>query len=299
METITIFAIIVLLLLFGGIITAAVGIRKGKDTTVWWGSAIGCLSAFIATGYLSGWLVGVSSSPVVAALLPLLFGILGAIGFGAIDRLLRIQEYGDKLEKILANLPVGTAVAQNHLDQLRSLFQRDQTSKFMPLFWSTGAIALLFCLYPGLHQGASVRRPDYDAVEKMFITDGDRDATGKTPRQQLTKVPPTITVRLRGIFVRCKSSRIPPKDVEALFTSTIVPLLQTYDSEIKKVDSDLQSAVSTSKSADAKESLRKAAQSNREKVTDKLKADLDDIKKTFTEGVAIPQGDTSQLLGPS
>ena len=37
-----------------------------------------------AIGYVTGWLAGGSQSPITATVLPLVFGLLGVVGFGAV-----------------------------------------------------------------------------------------------------------------------------------------------------------------------------------------------------------------------
>ena len=44
------------------------------------------LLAFAAVGWLVGWLTGASNSPVVGAILPLFFGLVGATAYGMLDR---------------------------------------------------------------------------------------------------------------------------------------------------------------------------------------------------------------------
>ena len=51
-------------------------------------------------GYLTGWLVGSSKTPVVGIVLPFLFGLIGAITINSIRESIKGESYYNELMKI-------------------------------------------------------------------------------------------------------------------------------------------------------------------------------------------------------
>jgi hypothetical protein len=117
------------------------------------------LATFGVLGWFTGWLAGASDSPVVAALLPLVFGIFGAMGIGLLDVQARSKRVMEMLQKS---------------DRDLSSLLRDQVGQPAPAdtatlaVWCVGLMVYCATCYGGIQQGITRRVPAYASVEQLI-----------------------------------------------------------------------------------------------------------------------------------
>lgn len=131
-----------------------------SETRMQWACWLVIIAAFPCVGFFIGWFVGMSRSPVVATLLPILFGVLGAMGFGAIERRAMQQRLHDCVEDFNDN-----AAAK----QLRTALPEIQRpSLTAPAAWSLGAILFCIACYFGANVGIDTRLQTYPPLNEMI-----------------------------------------------------------------------------------------------------------------------------------
>jgi hypothetical protein len=117
------------------------------------------LLSFSVVGWLTGWLVGASSSPTVSAVLPLIFGLFTAVGLGYANALAKLKKIGE----VIAASP------DKGLPEIKKIFDNPHAAiKEVPLFITTAIV--LFCLlcYSGVRHGVSLRSPGYPKIEELL-----------------------------------------------------------------------------------------------------------------------------------
>ncbi len=157
--------------------------------------------AFAAVGYVTGWFVGVSQTPVVGTLIPLAFGLLGALTYGLLDRASKAQAITDRLEKELDGTAFFTAKAV--------VKEESGTSMNLAGFWAGGV--LLFCLtcYLGVQAGISRLVPEYPSVAQLIGN---------------AKASPKEMAALHTLRIHLQASHVPVEETEEIFRDTIRPI---------------------------------------------------------------------------
>lgn len=116
-------------------------------------------------GWLVGWLIGASQTPVVAAAVPLLFGIFGAIGYGTIAKRMEAGEFLDQL--------VSSTTMKQLGDDARRAIESDvsirRATEGSAAIWYTLGI-VLFCVtcYWGVQRGIAQRVPHYKPLNSFL-----------------------------------------------------------------------------------------------------------------------------------
>ncbi|MCX7004766.1 MAG: hypothetical protein NTV22_16045 [bacterium] len=113
----------------------------------------------VAVGWLTGWLVGSSQSPVVATIIPLIFGLLTAIGFGVVGSILRKSSI------------FGAIRAIDMSEDIKKRIEceiRAGVSHGTALFVSVGVIVFCITFYVGALQGIARRVPTYPPLMETF-----------------------------------------------------------------------------------------------------------------------------------
>lgn len=122
-------------------------------------NAVAYLLVPVAVGWITGWLVGQSQSPIVGTTIPLVFGLLTAVGFGAVGAILRKSAVVDALR------------AMDLSDDIKERIEsevRAGTSPSTAVFAAVGV--LIFCgfFYLGTQQGIARRVPTYPPLTETF-----------------------------------------------------------------------------------------------------------------------------------
>lgn len=130
-------------------------------------ATVGCwllvLATFPCTGFLVGWLTGASNSPVVATLLPLVFGVAGAVGFRALDR----RNEASRIDQALAAFDAPTR------DAVRNALRGALPSNMLvPGLWSLGVLLFCAACFGGVKVGVDERLPRYPPLESLVRLNG-------------------------------------------------------------------------------------------------------------------------------
>jgi len=97
--------------------------------------------AFPVVGFFVGWLVGASRTPAVAALIPLLIGLLGAVPVVVITRRAIASRFIETVRRLEQKREL-EAGASERIDA--KLGDAARESLWLPALWSVGAV--LFCV---------------------------------------------------------------------------------------------------------------------------------------------------------
>jgi len=171
-------------------------------------SSIVVLLAFSVSGWVLGWYTGASQSPVVATLLPLLFGLLGALSYGFLDRKSKVIQQNEALSKL--GLDEGTR------KKVEERLQIHYPARWMAAFWSLGVILFAAFCYFGTKAGIEKRVPTYPTLDKMLKA-ADVKTSELTPRDW------AVLHRLRW---QMKQLNIAPDDAKAAFGTVMKPAIE-------------------------------------------------------------------------
>ncbi|MCP4643766.1 MAG: hypothetical protein GY851_25195 [bacterium] len=126
--------------------------------------SICALLAVVSVGLFVGWLVGVSASPVVSTVLPLVFSLLGGLGLGYAAVLSRLKAANDKIEALGKGIPANTQGAPDseplHVD-------------YPSILWSVAVTVFCVACYWGIQEGIEDRIPPYPPLQKWLPEDHD------------------------------------------------------------------------------------------------------------------------------
>ncbi len=122
------------------------------------------LIALVSFGFLSGWFVGASQTPVVAAFLPLLFGLITLFVASLLDNVKKRKEYNDILQDLKRVKNIG---------ELAKFTNRNEDARIYSYVIIGSICVLLFCAttYIGVEFGTNVRTPRYSFQMESFIPD--------------------------------------------------------------------------------------------------------------------------------
>ncbi len=166
-------------------------------TNATWLIAIAVVSAGLFTGYL----MGVSSSPIAGAVFPALLGVAGAIGAGLVHKGLSAAALRESLENahdVPANMKV----------RMLDIVQAHSASTWIPGFYAV--VVVLFCLacFTGSLIGFRQRTvndagrfPTVDQVLKYYKYDEQQ------PAQRIAVI---------GLLLRCRQVNMPPSECRSL-----------------------------------------------------------------------------------
>lgn len=175
------------------------------------------VTAFPVVGYVVGWYVGNSQSPVVATLLPLVVGLLGAIGFGLLERRAVVGKVLDSIKSLPAGGQLDPALVAKVEDAVGG---RDGGSFWLPALLSTGAMAFAVSSYFGTQAGIALRLPaPCPGVDVMMRDDSDRPLP----------VSPAEYADMHRLRMNLIAQGIPGTEIKAIFDTTFRPLFAGPD----------------------------------------------------------------------
>lgn len=162
----------------------------------------------IAVGWLTGWLVGSSQSPVVGTTIPLIFGLLTAVGFGFVGAILRKSSIADAIRAI--------DLAEDIKTRLESEI-RAGVSPGTALFAAVGVTVFCIFFYIGVDQGIARRVPVYPPLTETF---------------QNIELEPQETAGLYQLRMSLAARHVVVDDYRAIMDDLFKPILtQEYDGE--------------------------------------------------------------------
>lgn len=179
----------------------------GGPSVSWW--EWGLLGApFPAMGALTGWLVGLSNSPVLASLLPLIFGLFGALGYGLLEK--RSLEQG--LREKLAGLDEAVR------GQVEVVLGIQRKPLAMPVLWSVGVVLFCAACAGGVYLGLDTRLPKYEPMSQWV--------DGQT-------LQPDEGALLYGLRWKLQNAGVSETEAAELFGQVIQPVLALTDEQVR------------------------------------------------------------------
>ena len=113
-------------------------------------------AVFPIVGFVTGWLSGASQTPVIAGLLPLIIGLLGALNLGLLQRTFYAKKVAEQFKQLDEDL-------QSQLDEglqsrIRNAFEVPMdTSLRLPAFWALAVAAFSIACFIGVFYGVNSR----------------------------------------------------------------------------------------------------------------------------------------------
>ena len=173
----------------------------------WW--EWGLLGApFPAMGALTGWLVGLSNSPVVASLLPLIFGLFGALGYGLLEKRSLEQSLREKL----------AALDEAVRGQVEVVLGIQHKPLAMPVLWSVGVVLFCAACAGGVYLGLDARLPKYGPMLQWV--------NGQT-------LQPAEAALLYDLRWKLQSAGVSETEASELFGQVIQPVLALADEQAR------------------------------------------------------------------
>jgi hypothetical protein len=173
------------------------------------------LAAFGVSGLFMGWMVGSSRSPVVATFLPLVFGLIGALSYGMIEKSRKTETLVNKIQR----LDVGEAVRQEILSKLDLSLE----SRWSRMYWALGVILFCAASYSGIQLGLGQWFSGYSTTSELI-------SEIEVTRSSLT---PEEFAEVCGLRYRLEYLGIPHKEIKSVFNEFVKPTFKTQERDIK------------------------------------------------------------------
>jgi len=180
-------------------------------------------------GWLTGWLVGSSQSPVVSSVIPLLFGVGTALSYMFSDRHTMIHN----LHNDLLSMDELKALPTDSKRRLNNILGISHLPAWLPVLWTMSAACLAYFTYIGTQAGIEERVKTYPSLETLT-----NDNTTLTPDEYSL---------LAGFRLRCISSNISPEDLSAFFHKSVSGVLGDKHYNINKAHLERQASRRTDK----------------------------------------------------
>lgn len=174
------------------------------------------MSAFGVVGLFTGVLMGLSSSPVVGAVVPLVFGVFGGLSYGYLGRQWTYDSLVDELKKSGKDKEVSEEC--EHI--IGDLLNTDATAQRLPAYFAMGIIVLCVACAVGSWIGYTIRAGtamDYPSLESMV--------NGADPSYE--DLEHRVKASLMGAYLRCQQLRVSEIDTRAVISI----LLKAYQAE--------------------------------------------------------------------
>lgn len=160
-----------------------------------------------AGGMLVGYTVGLSDTPIVATFVPLLFGLLGAIGYAEARKRSFTSEFSQKLDGMAAELQADSLAK---LKDLAKVSEAEQD--YLPALAGLGTcVFFIFCFF-GITKGIEQRVPSYKAMHSLV-----QASSPLTPDEVMAIANTTWALRHR---------EIPVEEHDQILTYILKPTLE-------------------------------------------------------------------------
>lgn len=170
-----------ILILFWGII-----LRALEKDAIWYPPLV---LAPAAGGMLVGYTVGLSETPIVATFIPLLFGLLGAVGYAEA----RNRSFQSQFVKGLEGLE--SEFSGENLAKLKNLANASGAEQgYVPALAGLGTCFFFIFCYLGVSEGIEKRVPSYKAMDALLHANPPL-----TPDEVMAIANTTWALRLREI----------------------------------------------------------------------------------------------------
>ena len=163
---------------------------------------------FPAMGALTGWLVGLSESPVVASLLPLIFGLFGGLGYGLLGKRTSEQRLREKL----------AGLDQAMREAVETVLTTRARPLEMPVLWSIGVVLFCAACAVGVHFGLNARMPVYGPISQWV---------------DVGKLQPSEGALLYGLRWKLQTAGVTDAEAAEFFGKVIKPVLALADEQTR------------------------------------------------------------------
>lgn len=163
-------------------------------------SALATGLTFATVGWVTGWFVGSSQSPVIAGLLPLIFGLIGGVGVGFYDKRAAHRRV---LESI------GELTEAQKL-KVEGALGNDRRPRTVPLAWLLSIAAFCVSCFFGNQYGISIRVNTYPPLASFLDQEID---------------DPTRYAQLQHLLWDLRAANVPPEEARTLLRESVVPVL--------------------------------------------------------------------------
>ncbi len=194
--------------------------RQGwKSVTEW----VVVLAAFAVSGLFMGWMVGASKSPVVATFLPLVFGLIGALSYGLIEK----SRKEDSLATNIRRLNVEEAVKQEIISKLGLSLD----SRWSRVYWASGVILFCATSYSGIQLGLGQWISPYSTTSALM--------------KEIAVAPDTLNSReyaaICGLRYRLEYLGIPHDEIKFIFREFVKPSFAAEPRDIDTFNEQVES----------------------------------------------------------
>jgi len=169
---------------------------------------ISVLGAFATTGVFIGWLVGASNSPVVYALLPLLFGLIGGFSFSRIENRAQEDSYRSKL--------IGLTDDTETQEKISKALGLDQKVEWVPAFWAASIMLFVGAAFVGISMGIDFRQGSTstlsEVLERNNFAASDVDAEER--------------LALQNALFQLRAYGMDDVEIDDVFSGTLLPFVK-------------------------------------------------------------------------
>ena len=181
--------------------------RHHHSTDSVWPWVIPITATPVVMGYLVGWLIGASDTPVVSVALPLLIGLISAVGYGITERRFVI----DAIARRVMALAVVRKLDRSEQEEVEAGLQSHaKRSPWLPTLWGIGIIGFSVACLLGLNVGIERRLPTYVPVEELL---GETQVTAEE------------RASLYALRWQHRSASVPPNQSDDLIRHVFLPIL--------------------------------------------------------------------------
>jgi hypothetical protein len=172
--------------------------------------AIAIMLAFSSVGFLAGFLVGNSQSPVVSAIIPLIVGLLAALTYGFLDG----KSPWEKVAGYLKKMTDEGKLTGEELAKIQAAIPDKKASLAVAGFWAISVICFCIFCFLGTHVGVEWRVPTYPSLDILL-----KDT-------QPTNEERALLSKLRSHLV---ATQMPATDVQDVYERIVKPILREKD----------------------------------------------------------------------
>lgn len=168
------------------------------------------LLAFAGVGWFTGYLAGASSSPVVAVLLPAIFGVFGGLSTVFLNR----QWTHSRMQQRLEDLDLSNDhVRRQAAGIVDELFDTDESSSWLPSLYSIAILLFCFMCFWGIESGYQRRvntltqptqpmsRIDWDTFRKHVVGKNGTQSNADS-ENVASDLKPAEYAKLMSIYLR-------------------------------------------------------------------------------------------------
>lgn len=172
---------------------------------------VSLLVAFAITGYVVGWYVGASQTPVVGTAIPLLTTLLGTLSFAWFAKRSRHENATENLKQ------AGFKVEQ--IRKVADAYGVSVASDWLPISWAGYLTSFMLMTIVGTEHGVEERIPPIPPVNELLGSLSTETLT----TQELTE--------LNSLRWKMREKSLSVEDAKLVFSSLIVPTVLNFEDD--------------------------------------------------------------------